>query len=886
MKSKDKEVIVSSKKATAPKEKKAEPKVTEKAVTKEAKKPEAKKPVAKEVKKEVTPKKESEALSPAISEKKAEPNPAYSEEKIKANNPELVEKTEVAMAIPPELNGKKSTGEKKHHRLFSWPIFKESLKSNRVGLAVCAGGNALIMIIIIGILSTLNVNSTASALTDMFNNASLESTVKSGSISVYSATSGSAQAYVGYEDGQDQMELMVTKSVNLVDDSTLNNSLSTAETAYKTVYRLTSGDDATKALTAKTTVMRIVDTELSNQASMSEDEKTVARTIISDFFDLYAKDQSAETKTLLKQVIPQAFSEVIAEKQGLDKDATASVKAAFDQAFSEYFDNSIGINVVKTEAGFSLVKLLATGDTRDFAVNTTNDLETWFNYGAATKPETEPTDEEKAAYRAAYVADTTIQSSALSADVQSYVVEMANSFAYYAYLPTFTVNYVTDDLGYPITYVPTGEYADDGTPIKKVIEVKSYNPDVYIKVQPKMGTNSNLAQKAHKDLLTGEDYTDAEITSAKKQASADIETLRSLVSDFMGKFLTRNDKNQNDYYDGSNVIDSGIQNYVIDYISAKAEKQLIDEYNEKHTPHVSSISEITAENNAMDGQTTMNTVKGYTSGAIASYKTYLTEAENNGYTTMDAMMIGTSKASAGVIDQLPTAVGDSLSEMGGMNTYGIIVGVVAFGIANILIPMVYTILTATNLVADKIESGSLAFTLSTPTPRKSYIFTEAIYLLFTETVMGLALWISAMLAQIIGIAAGSNDLATSLPLSDICFYALGNYLVTVAISGICFFASCWNNKSDRSIGEGGGLNIFFFICSILGLFATQAIPGTIRINAMNVFNYMTINSLFDAMAVMNNDWFTYWFKLIWLVVIALVGYIGGSVRFCKKDLPL
>lgn len=878
MKNKEKEVIVSSKKPAAPQEKKKEKPVakTSKASS------ETRKTAAKQVKAETAIKVESMATS----SKKEESNPTYSEEKIKANNPELMEKNEVVMALPPELNGKKSTGEKKHRGLFSWPIFKESLKSNRVGLAVCAGGNALIMIIIIGILSTLNVNSTATALTDMFNNASLESNVKSGSISVYSATAGSAEAYVQYDDGQNQMESLVTQAIALVDDTTLNSSLGSAITAYKAIYRLTSGDEATKALTAKTAVMRLVDTELNNKATMSEDEKTVARTIISDFFDLYAKDQTAETKTLLKKVIPQAFSEVIQQKQNLSQDATSAVKSVFDTAFQENFDQSVNLDIVKTKAGFSLIKLLASGDTRDFAVNTTTTLENWFNYGAATKPEAEPTDEEIAAYRAAYLADGTIQSSALSSEVQSYVVSMADSFAYYAYLPSFTVNYITDDLGYPITYVPTGEYAEDGTPIKKAIEVKSYNPDVYIKVQPKMGTDANLAQKAHKDLLTGEDYTDAEIASAKKQASEDIKTVRSLVSDFMGQFLTRDEKNQNAYYDGSAILDGGIQDYVIAYVSKNAEKTLIDDFNQKHTPHISSINEITAENNAMDGETMMMTVKGYTSGAIASYKTYLNEAIKNGHNTADAMMIGTSKASAGVIDQLPTAVGDSLSEMGGMNTYGIIVGVVAFGIANILIPMVYTILTATNLVADKIESGSLAFTLSTPTPRKSYIFTEAIYLLFTETVMGLALWISAMLAQMIGIAVGSNDLATSLPLSDICYYALGNYLVTIAISGICFFASCWNNKSDRSIGEGGGVNIFFFICSILGLFATQAIPATVRITAMNIFNYMTINSLFDAMAVMNQDWFSYWFKLLWLLVIAIVGYLGGSIRFCKKDLPL
>ncbi len=285
MKNKEKEVIVSSKKPAAPQEKKKEKPVakTSKASS------ETRKTAAKQVKAETAIKVESMATS----SKKEESNPTYSEEKIKANNPELMEKNEVVMALPPELNGKKSTGEKKHRGLFSWPIFKESLKSNRVGLAVCAGGNALIMIIIIGILSTLNVNSTATALTDMFNNASLESNVKSGSISVYSATAGSAEAYVQYDDGQNQMESLVTQAIALVDDTTLNSSLGSAITAYKAIYRLTSGDEATKALTAKTAVMRLVDTELNNKATMSEDEKTVARTIISDFFDLYAKDQTA-----------------------------------------------------------------------------------------------------------------------------------------------------------------------------------------------------------------------------------------------------------------------------------------------------------------------------------------------------------------------------------------------------------------------------------------------------------------------------------------------------------------------------------------------------------------------------------------------------------------
>ena len=78
----------------------------------------------------------------------------------------------------------------------------------------------------------------------------------------------------------------------------------------------------------------------------------------------------------------------------------------------------------------------------------------------------------------------------------------------------------------------------------------------------------------------------------------------------------------------------------------------------------------------------------------------------------------------------------------------------------------------------------------------------------------------------------------------------------------------------------------FFIFSILGLFGTPAIPGTVRIDSMNYFNYFTIDSLFDAMAVMNNDWLTYGLKLVGLAAVFVVTYAVGMTRFTKKDLPL
>ena len=160
------------------------------------------------------------------------------------------------------------------------------------------------------------------------------------------------------------------------------------------------------------------------------------------------------------------------------------------------------------------------------------------------------------------------------------------------------------------------------------------------------------------------------------------------------------------------------------------------------------------------------------------------------------------------------------------------------------------------------------------------------YLLFTEVVMGVSLFLGTLAAREIGIACGSQDLVESLPINDIALYALGNFGVTIAISGINFLASCWFNKGGQAIGAGGGVTIAFFIFSILGLFGTEAIPGTVRISAMSFFNYITVDSCFDAMAVMNADYVTYAWKLGITLIIAAITYGVGFVRFTKKDLPL
>lgn len=796
-------------------------------------------------------------------------------EELLLNNIKIPEEdTKTEMALPPESKGGQT---KKTHRLFSMPLFKESLHSNRSGLAIVSIGNALIMIIIIGILSTLHINSTADALKDLFENADMENTIKSGAISSYSAYLETAKGYQSFVDSKGQVQELVTTCMDEVEDQTLISGINTAKRGYDVAYAIAginaTTDEQKKQAheSAKKTTMTLVSSSLNQDSSLTDIQKAVATEAISQYLDFYFEDKNVSTDAVLKKILPSVLSDEVQKELSISDKEKEQVKNIFADSIKRRYTDQEEKEDVAISESFEMIPLLASEDQKEVAENVVSSLKEAYN----KDPDS-------------YKKDDKISNEIISEEVAGYVMDTMEDIAYYQYLPDFTVNYKTNDFGYPIQLVKTGDYAENGNPIYEEVPIKSYNPSLYIKVDDKMGTTSNMLEKMHKEVITGEDYTEEEYAEAKETCKDDIKQIRDNLNIFMKDYLSSQDKKDDIYYDSTanTVKEDAIYERAVNEVLKMAEVQLIDTYNDKNDVKVSTIEEITAENSSMSGKEALTLVRGYAVSGIASYKDYYSNALKEGYSTTDSMLFSMNKASLGVIAQLPASVDESLKEMGDMNTYGIIVGVVAFGIAALLIPMVYTILLSKSLVSEKVETGSLAFTLSTPTTRDSFIFTEACYLVFSEVVMGLSLLVGALLTREIGILVGSKDLIESLPVVHILAYALGNFMVTLAVSGICFLSSCYFNKTNQAIGTGGGLTIFFFICSILGLFGTKAIPGTIRINLMNIFNYMTIDSLFDPLAVMSGDWFMFFIKLLVLLIIALVTYVIGGLVFRKKDLPL
>ena len=235
--------------------------------------------------------------------------------------------------------------------------------------------------------------------------------------------------------------------------------------------------------------------------------------------------------------------------------------------------------------------------------------------------------------------------------------------------------------------------------------------------------------------------------------------------------------------------------------------------------------------------------------------------------------------SKSLLSSLPKEVSDALEEIGKSDLYGVLVGSIFFKMAGLLLPIIYMIMTANSLIAGQVDSGSMAYILSTSTKRKTVVFTQAMYLILSL----FAMFTCTSIVSVICLAI--VDVETKLNFGKILLLNLGAFIVMFAMSGICFFTSCWFNRSKRSMAIGGGLNMFFLVATMLGLFGSEVIPSIVRMDALNAFNYVSIISLFDVINILQGG-YTYVWKFIILIASGIILYIVGSKKFETKDLPL
>lgn len=239
----------------------------------------------------------------------------------------------------------------------------------------------------------------------------------------------------------------------------------------------------------------------------------------------------------------------------------------------------------------------------------------------------------------------------------------------------------------------------------------------------------------------------------------------------------------------------------------------------------------------------------------------------------------TQSIAGSLLSTLPSEVSDALEEIGSMDLYSLIVGSIFYKLAGLLLPIIYMIMASNNLIAGQVDSGSMAYVLSTSTKRRSVAFTQAVYLIGSL----FAMFALTTATGCICLTQVSADI--KLTCEKLVLLNLGAFLVLFALSGLCFFTSCWFDRSKRSMAIGGGLSIFALVAAMLGLFGSPVLPTVVRLDSLNYFNYATIITMFDVISIIDGTNVFIW-KLAVLFALGLTGYIAGSEKFVRKDLPL
>lgn len=236
--------------------------------------------------------------------------------------------------------------------------------------------------------------------------------------------------------------------------------------------------------------------------------------------------------------------------------------------------------------------------------------------------------------------------------------------------------------------------------------------------------------------------------------------------------------------------------------------------------------------------------------------------------------------SASFMSLLPTDIADALKEIGKMDVYSLIVGSIYYKMAGLLLPIIYVIMAANSLISSQVDTGSMAYVLSTSTKRTTVSFTQIVYLLVSLLGMVICTTLTSF------ICFSFVDIPkTSMTYSTLALMNLGMFAVLVAIAGFNFMTSSIFDRQKRSMSVGGGLSIFALVATMLGLFGSKEIPSVVRFTQLNYFNYVSIISLFDVPSIVGQTSDFIW-KMLILFTVGAVCFVIGSIRFKKKDLPL
>ncbi|MFR8001685.1 MAG: hypothetical protein ACLU62_02055 [Hydrogeniiclostridium sp.] len=253
--------------------------------------------------------------------------------------------------------------------------------------------------------------------------------------------------------------------------------------------------------------------------------------------------------------------------------------------------------------------------------------------------------------------------------------------------------------------------------------------------------------------------------------------------------------------------------------------------------------------------------------------------QNKGYFTKDEL------STQGMMDIMFEMMGidsERIEMMSSMDPT-VMINQMYYTVTGLLPLFLLVVFLANSLIVDQVDKGSMAYVLSTPTKRSAVAKTQMLFMIFVPFIIISLVCISRLIST--QAFFGEVNVAGTIALFG------GMYILTEAVAAICYMGSCIFNRSRSSMAFGGGLSVWFFLASLLGMFGSDMMVDMgIGVKELGYFNNTTLVGLYDinSLSTVGTEAVDYAFvwKLAVLAVVAIVCYVIGAVRFQKKDLPL
>lgn len=191
----------------------------------------------------------------------------------------------------------------------------------------------------------------------------------------------------------------------------------------------------------------------------------------------------------------------------------------------------------------------------------------------------------------------------------------------------------------------------------------------------------------------------------------------------------------------------------------------------------------------------------------------------------------------------------------------------SFAFFHPVLSMIYASITANRLVAQKVESGTMVYLLSSPNKRVRIAGTQALFL-------AVSLFAMFLCTTAAGLGACAVFFRGRLEITPFLLLNAGGFCLAFCLSGISFLASCISNDARFSLTIGAGVPTIFLLIRMLANLG----------GGLEALEFATMFTLFRTADVLEESLSICW-KFPLLAVLGAAFYQIGVKQFAKKDLP-